>query len=57
MKTYKITIVAKIVKTYEVSSETKDKAIEEAHELFTTEPGDVEEYYSQDTLEVESVTG
>lgn len=52
MTKYRVTVQAVIRKTYEVEADDQQTAQEMANEMFTVEPDD-DEYYSQDTIDVE----
>ena len=54
MKKYQVTVQAIIRKTYEVEAVDEREAQSEANELFTVEP-DGDEYYNQETIDVEEV--
>ena len=55
MKTYAITVRATVTKTYEIEAESRDEAVETAHEIFSTSSDGVDEDYQQETLDVEEV--
>jgi len=55
MKTYDVTIVARIYKTIRVEAENEDKAYEEAHEQFSVLNDGTDERYEQETLEIQEV--
>jgi len=54
---YLVTIEATIRKTLEIEAATRDEAIERAHQEFTIECDGGDEYYNQETLDVEQVKG
>lgn len=56
MKTYEVTIEARITKTYTVSAENEDQAYENAHEIFSVLTDDAKEYYEQETMSVTEVS-
>ncbi len=55
MKTFKVLIEATIRKEIEVEAENRDEAVEQAHELFTTENDGTAERYEEDMISVEEV--
>ena len=56
LKTYDVTIVATVRKTYTVQAENEDDASTEAHEQFTlTNDDDIPEKYEQYTKHIEEV--
>jgi hypothetical protein len=55
MKTYDVTIVARIYKTIRVEAENEDEAYVEAHEQFSVLNDGTDEYYEQETVEIEAV--
>ena len=55
MKTYEVTIRATITKTYKVEAKNANKAVEEAHEIFSVLNDDTDENYEQDLLSVEEL--
>jgi hypothetical protein len=57
MKTYDVTIEAKVRKTYRVQAKNEDKAVEEAHQCFRVVCDGTEEKYEQDTIEVTNIRG
>ena len=54
MKTYNITISATVTKIITVSAETRQDAVEQAHEEFTV-VCDGDEDYNEETLNVEEL--
>jgi hypothetical protein len=56
MKTYDVTIQATITKTHSVEAETKDEAVEQAHEIFSVLNDDTPENYKEETLDIVEVT-
>ena len=54
---YLVTIEATIRKTLEIEADNRFEAIERAHEDFTVECEGSDEYYNQETLQVEQVKG
>lgn len=50
MKTYEVTIEARITKTYTVSAKNEDQAYENAHEIFSVLRDGAEEHYEQDSV-------
>ena len=55
MKTYDVTIEARIIKTYRVESDSPDEAYELAHEQFTVENDDTPERYEQETIDIREI--
>ena len=56
MKTYSVTIQARIVKTITVEADDIDQAYELAHEQFSVLNDDNEEHYEQDTVDIEEIS-
>ena len=56
MKTYSVTIQARIVKTITVEADDIDQAYELAHEQFSVLNDDNEEHYEQDTIDIEEIS-
>lgn len=56
MKTYKVKIIATVVKTEEVEAANEDEAVELAHQQFTVACEGDEEDYNQETVSVEELT-
>ena len=52
MKKYKVTIQARVVKSYTVEAENEDLAYELAHELFSVMNDDIPERYEEETLDI-----
>lgn len=55
MKQYDVTITARVTKTYRVTAENEDQADEMAHEVFSILKDAADEYYEQDTLDIEEI--
>jgi len=55
MKTWEVTIEAKVTKTYTVDAENEDEATETAHSIFSVLNDDTPENYDEETLEVVEV--
>lgn len=55
LKQYDVTIKATVTKTYRVDAEDEDKAVEEAHTIFSVLNDDIPEDYEEETLNVEEV--
>lgn len=56
MRTYEVTIKATVTKTLLIQARDADKAIEQAHEMFTVEPETgVKEDYDEECLSCEEV--
>ena len=56
MPKFVVRIQATVVKDIEVEADTKEEAVEAAHEEFTTEPEEMEdEKYDQETVSVKEV--
>lgn len=51
---YRVTVQAIIRKTYEVEADDQQAAQEMANAMFTVEPDD-DEYYNQETIDVEEM--
>lgn len=56
MKTYKVTIEARVTKSYIVEADNEDVAYELAHEEFSVLNDDVPERYEEQTLDICEVT-
>lgn len=56
MKTYEVTIEAKITKTYTVTAANEEDAYEHACEMFSTLPDDAPENYEQDMTRITEVS-
>lgn len=56
MTKYNVTVKTTITKTYEVTGETEQAAIDKAHNLFNVLNDDMPERYEQETVSVEAVT-
>ena len=52
MKTYQVTIEARITKSYIVEADNEDVAYELAHEQFSVLNDDTPERYEQETLDI-----
>jgi hypothetical protein len=52
---YLVTIEAVVRKTLEIEADSRGEAVATAHDLFTTECDGGDEYYNQETLDVEQV--
>ena len=52
MKTYQVTIEARIIKSYIVEANNEDVAYELAHEQFSVLNDDTPERYEQETLDI-----
>jgi hypothetical protein len=52
MKTYKVTIEARVTKSYIVEADNEDVAYELAHEEFSVLNDDVPERYEEQTLDI-----
>jgi hypothetical protein len=50
MTKYTVSIRAIVTKTYEIHAESREKAVEEAHEIFTVASDDHDESYEQETV-------
>lgn len=57
MKSYDVTIQAIVTKTYRVTAESADKAVEIGHETFSVLNDDAPETYDQDLVSVEESQG
>ena len=55
MKTYDVTILARVYKTIRVEAEDEDKAYIEAHEQFSVANDGSPERYEQETIDIEEV--
>ena len=55
MKTYEVTILARVTKTYTVEADSEDLAYELAHEQFSVLNDDVPERYEEETLDIREV--
>ena len=55
MPTFNVTIRATVTKTYKVEADTKDEAVETAHEGFSVLNGDVDEQYKEEMLDVTEI--
>ena len=53
MSTWRVTIKATVIKTYEVEANTEDAAVEEAHGIFAEDNDYTEDNYNEETLSVE----
>jgi hypothetical protein len=56
MKTYSVTIQARIVKTITVEADDIDQAYELAHDKFSVLDADDEEHYEQDTVDIKEIS-
>jgi len=56
MKTYKVTIEARVTKSYVVEADDVDVAYELAHERFSVLNDDTPERYEEETLDIREVT-
>jgi hypothetical protein len=56
MKTYKVTIEARVTKSYIVEADNEDVAYELAHDQFSVLTDDVPERYEEETLDIYEVT-
>ena len=56
MKTYSVTIQARIVKTMTVEADDVEQAYELAHEQFSVLNDDNEERYEQDTVDIKEIS-
>lgn len=54
MKKYNVTITATVTKTYQVTGENEQAAIEQAHEIFSVLNDGTPESYDQETTNVEA---
>ena len=52
MKTYKVTIEARVTKSYIVEADNEDVAYELAHDKFSVLTDDVPERYEEQTLDI-----
>lgn len=55
MKTYKVTIEARVTKSYIVEADNEDVAYELAHDKFSVLTDDVPERYEEETLDIREV--
>lgn len=55
MKTYDVTIAARVTKTYRVSAEDAEQAHEAAWDIFSVVPDEAEEHYEQETLDINEI--
>jgi hypothetical protein len=55
MPKYLVTIVATVIKQYEVEAEDRDSAAEEAHERFNPNKDGTPETYEQNTYDVTEI--
>jgi len=56
MKTYDVTILARVYKTIRVEAEDEDEAYKEAHEQFSVANDGSPERYEEETIDIEEVT-
>ena len=56
MKTYSVTIQARIVKTITVEADDIDQAHDWAHDQFSVLNDDNEEHYEQDTVDIKEIS-
>lgn len=56
MRIYDVIIEARVRKKIQVEARDADEACEIAHEQFSVLNDDTDEYYTQDTIDVEDVT-
>ncbi len=55
MKTYQVTIEARVTKSYIVEADNEDGAYELAHEQFSVLNDDTPERYEEETLDIREV--
>ena len=56
MKTYDVTIIVRLTKTYRVEAHDQDDAYEQAHEIFSMDRDGASEHYEQETLDIQEAT-